>query len=200
MWIALRTRVRLPSPPAFARSAARAKAVTPETPQARRRTNRRCETTAWQASRYSEPRLCFTTSSHLYHCPFEIGLCSAKEGGMAVSAVWRLVYLLAPWPAEPRSTPTHTSNYLRLVEPTDQRDALCPSPKIQKQAAFGINNEETPSASQAIINSSPSRTTSRTPRSSYYGAAATSTFGPRRRGAPTHCHDVVPLRNRRFVK
>ena len=55
MWIALRTRVRLPSPPAFARSAARAKAVTPETPQARRRTNRRCETTAWQASRYSDP-------------------------------------------------------------------------------------------------------------------------------------------------
>ena len=35
---------------------------------------------------------------------------------MAVSAVWRLVYLLAPWPAEPRSTPTHTSNYLRLAE------------------------------------------------------------------------------------
>ena len=31
-----------------------------------------------------------------------------KKGGMAVSAVWTLVYLLAPCPAEPRSTPTHT--------------------------------------------------------------------------------------------
>jgi len=30
------------------------------------------------------------------HCPFEIGLSSGKEGGMAVSAVWRRVYFLAP--------------------------------------------------------------------------------------------------------
>ena len=29
---------------------------------------------------------------------------------------------------------------LRLVEPTDRRDALCPSPKIQMQAAFGISS------------------------------------------------------------
>ena len=45
----------------------------------------------------------------LYHWPFEIGLCSAKEGGgTAVSAVWELVYLFTPCPLEPRSTPTHT--------------------------------------------------------------------------------------------
>ena len=41
----------------------------------------------------------------LYHCQFEIGFCSAKEGGMAVSAVLRLVYLFAPCPLKPRSTP-----------------------------------------------------------------------------------------------
>jgi hypothetical protein len=43
-----------------------------------------------------------------YYCPFEIRLCSAKEGGMAVSAVWTEVCLLAPCQAEPRSTPIHT--------------------------------------------------------------------------------------------
>ena len=47
---------------------------------------------------------------------------------MAVSAVWTLVYLLAPLPPEQKEqTAAH------------RRDALCPSPKIQKQAAFGIN-------------------------------------------------------------
>ena len=35
--------------------------------------------------------------------------CTAKEGGMAVSAVWRLVYPLAAYPSEPRSRPQHTS-------------------------------------------------------------------------------------------
>ena len=46
---------------------------------------------------------------------------------MAVSAVWRLVYFLAPCPSEPKEqTAAH------------RRDALCPSTKIQKQAAFGI--------------------------------------------------------------
>ena len=34
--------------------------------------------------------------------------CTAKEGGMAVSAVWRLVYPLAAYPSEPRSRPQHT--------------------------------------------------------------------------------------------
>ena len=52
---------------------------------------------------------------------------AAEKGGMAVSAVWRLVYFLAPCPSEPKEqTAAH------------RRDALCPSPKIQKQAAFGI--------------------------------------------------------------
>jgi len=47
---------------------------------------------------------------------------------MAVSAVWTLVYLLAPFPSEPKEqTAAH------------RRDALCPSTKIQKQAAFGIS-------------------------------------------------------------
>ena len=46
---------------------------------------------------------------------------------MAVSAVWRLVYFLAPWPAEAKEqTAAH------------RRDALCPYTKIQKQADFGI--------------------------------------------------------------
>ncbi len=48
--------------------------------------------------------------------------------GRDVSAVWRLVYLLAPCPSEPKAqTAAH------------RRDALCPSPGAQKQAAFGIN-------------------------------------------------------------
>ena len=34
--------------------------------------------------------------------------CIAKEGGMAVSAVWRLVHPLAAYPSEPRSRPQHT--------------------------------------------------------------------------------------------
>jgi len=52
---------------------------------------------------------------------------AAEKGGMAVSAVWRLVYFLAPCPSEPKEqTAAH------------RRDALCPSTKIQKQEAFGI--------------------------------------------------------------
>ena len=55
---------------------------------------------------------------------------------MAVSAVWRLVYFLAPCPSEPKEqTAAH------------RRDALCPSPKIQKQAAFGIiRNKDDPAS------------------------------------------------------
>ena len=34
--------------------------------------------------------------------------CIAKEGGMAVSAVWRLVHPLAAYSSEPRSRPQHT--------------------------------------------------------------------------------------------
>ncbi len=44
----------------------------------------------------------------LYQCLFEIGLCITKEGGMAVSAVLRLVHLLAPYPSEPWYPPPHT--------------------------------------------------------------------------------------------
>ncbi len=41
-----------------------------------------------------------------------------------MAAVWRLVYFLAPCPPEPKEqTAAH------------RRDALCPSTKIQKQAA-----------------------------------------------------------------
>ena len=43
---------------------------------------------------------------------------------MAVSAVWRLVYFLAPLPI---GTNKHAKAH-----------ALCPSTQIQKQAAFGI--------------------------------------------------------------
>ncbi len=44
----------------------------------------------------------------LYQSLFEIKLCTAKEGGMAVSAVWRLAYLIAPFPLEPRRRPKNT--------------------------------------------------------------------------------------------
>ena len=46
--------------------------------------------------------------------------------------------LSAPWPAEPKEQTAAHRRCLRLVEPTDRRDALCPSTKIQKQAAFGL--------------------------------------------------------------
>ena len=69
-----------------------------------------------------------TQLQDLYHWPFEIGLCSAKERGMAVSAVWTLVYLLATLPS---GTKEHANIH--------GRDALCPSAKIQKHATFGIN-------------------------------------------------------------
>ena len=46
---------------------------------------------------------------------------AAEKGGMAVSAVWRLVYFLSPSPSEPKEqTAAH------------RRDALCPSTQIQK--------------------------------------------------------------------
>ena len=51
---------------------------------------------------------------------------AAEKGGMAVSAVWR------HWSAfshPPHQTAAH------------RRDALCPSTKIQKQAAFGISRQ-----------------------------------------------------------
>ena len=40
--------------------------------------------------------------------PLKLDFVAQKKGGMAVSAVWTLVYLLAPCPAEPKSTPTRT--------------------------------------------------------------------------------------------
>ncbi|NBR49147.1 hypothetical protein EBU02_09960 [bacterium] len=40
--------------------------------------------------------------------PLKMDFAAQKKGGMAVSAVWTLVYLLAPCPLEPRSTPTRT--------------------------------------------------------------------------------------------
>ena len=42
------------------------------------------------------------------HCPSEIELCSGKEGGMAVSAVWRTVYFLAPCPSESKGADRST--------------------------------------------------------------------------------------------
>ena len=46
---------------------------------------------------------------------------------MAVSAVWRLAYFA-------RTLPIVTKEHANA----HRRDALCPSPKIQMQAAFGI--------------------------------------------------------------
>jgi hypothetical protein len=45
--------------------------------------------------------------SHLKSC-MVLDSCISKEGGMAVSAVWRLVYPLAAYSSEPRSRPQHT--------------------------------------------------------------------------------------------
>ena len=59
-----------------------------------------------------------------------------QKGGMAVSAVWRLACLLSPIPIGTKEHAKTHRRCLRLVEPTDRRDALCSSPKIQKQAAF----------------------------------------------------------------
>ena len=63
---------------------------------------------------------------------------AAEKGGMAVSAVWRLVYFLAPCPSEPKEQTAAHRRCLWLVVPTDRRDALCSSTQIQKQAAFGM--------------------------------------------------------------
>ena len=38
----------------------------------------------------------------------QLDFAAQKKGCMAVPAVWRLVYFLAPCPLEPRSPPTHT--------------------------------------------------------------------------------------------
>ena len=45
--------------------------------------------------------------SHLKSC-MVLDSCISKEGGMAVSAVWRLVCPLVAYPSEPRSRPQHT--------------------------------------------------------------------------------------------
>ena len=58
---------------------------------------------------------------------------------MAVSAVWRLACLISRIPIGTKEHAKTHRRCLRLVEPTDRRDALCSSPKIQKQAAFGMN-------------------------------------------------------------
>ena len=69
-------------------------------------------------------------SSLLYQCPFEIGLCITKEGGMAVSAVLRLVHLLAPCPSEL----WHPLPYTGGASGSERR--LCPSSKVQKLSAW----------------------------------------------------------------
>ena len=52
---------------------------------------------------------------------------------MAVSTVWRRVYFLAPSLIGTKGADCSTQ-----ARPPVRRDALCPSTKIQKQAAFGI--------------------------------------------------------------
>ena len=74
---------------------------------------------------------------------------AAEKGGMAVSALWRLVYFLAPYPSEPKEqTAAH------------RRDALCPSTKIQKQAAFGIMHRLSRTADRKTHRSASSTATS----------------------------------------
>ena len=69
-------------------------------------------------------------SSLLYQCLFEIGLCITKEGGMAVSAVLRLVHLLAPYPSEL----WHPLPYTGGASGSERR--LCHSSKVQKLSAW----------------------------------------------------------------
>ena len=52
----------------------------------------------------------------LYQSLFEIRLCTAKEGGMAVSAVWRLAYLIAPFPLGTKSQAKEHRRCLRIGE------------------------------------------------------------------------------------
>ena len=68
----------------------------------------------------------------LYNCLFEIRLCSAKERGNG--RLGRVdTGLLA------RTLPSGTKEHAN----THGRDALCPSAKIQKHAAFGIIHRQT---------------------------------------------------------
>ena len=73
----------------------------------------------------------FRNSMHRGHCFFAIRLCSAKEGGHGRPGRVEIGLLFshhAHWnQAADRST---------QAVPPDQRDALCPSTKIQKQAAL----------------------------------------------------------------
>jgi len=76
--------------------------------------------------------LSFAFASHTLSSHFrisEVRLCSAKEGGMAVSAVWKLACLLA------RALPIGTKEHAEA----QKAGRLCPSPKIQKQGAFGMS-------------------------------------------------------------
>ena len=73
-------------------------------------------------NRHSKPEL----ESHTI-VSLKLDFAAQNKGGMAVSAVWTLVYLLVPL-----VTKEHANAH--------RRDALCPSPKIQKQAAFGIRH------------------------------------------------------------
>ncbi len=62
-----------------------------------------------------------TGGQDLYQSLFEIGLFTTKEGGMAVSAVWRLVHFLAPYPSE-----------LKEQTAAHRRDACAPLQKSKR--------------------------------------------------------------------
>ena len=57
---------------------------------------------------------------NLFQCLFEVGRCIAKEGGMAVSAVWRPLNLLALIGA-------------KVFAETHRRDACAPLQKIKSK-------------------------------------------------------------------
>ncbi len=64
--------------------------------------------------------------------PLKLDFAAEKKGGMAVSAVWRLVYFLAPCPSEPKE---QTAAHRRCLWVGEMRCA--PPSKIQKQGAIG---------------------------------------------------------------
>jgi len=76
----------------------------------------------------------------LYHCLFEIRLCSAKERGNGRLGRVDTGLLARTLPSGTKEHANTHERCLLLVEPTDRRDALCPSAKIQKHAAFGITS------------------------------------------------------------
>ena len=74
------------------------------------------------------------------YCPFEIGLLQRKRRGHGRPGRVDTGLLARGLPIGAMEHAKAHRRCLRLCEPTDRRDALCSSPQVQKQAAFGITH------------------------------------------------------------